>query len=59
LADKTGIPANVVNQSELTKLKGLDKELKGHVFGQEKAVEAVVKTLTRNRLSVIEKNKPI
>jgi len=59
LADKTWIPANVVNQSELAKLKLLDKELKWHVFGQDNAVQAVVKTLTRNRLSVIEKNKPI
>jgi ATP-dependent Clp protease ATP-binding subunit ClpA len=49
----------VVNQSELAKLKSLDKELKSHVFGQNIAVQAVVKTLTRNRLSVIEKNKPI
>jgi len=59
LADKTWIPANVVNQSELEKLKLLDKELKWHVHGQNNAVQAVVKTLTRNRLSVIEKNKPI
>jgi ATP-dependent Clp protease ATP-binding subunit ClpA len=29
------------------------------VFGQDEAVQAVVKTLTRNRLSVIEKPKPI
>jgi len=43
----------------LEKLKTLDQELKDHVFGQEDAVHAVVKTLTRNRLSVIEKNKPI
>jgi len=59
LADKTWIPSNVVNQSELEKLKLLDKELKGHVFGQDDAVLSVVKTLTRNRLSVIEKHKPI
>ena len=59
LADKTWVPANLVNQSEIEKLKWLDKALKWNVFGQEDAVNAVVKTLTRNRLSVIEKNKPI
>ncbi len=59
LADKTGVPANIVNQSEIEKLRALDKNLKWNVFGQEDAVNAVVKTLTRNRLSVIEKNKPI
>lgn len=59
LADKTWVPANIVNQSEIEKLRALDKNLKWNVFGQEEAVNAVVKTLTRNRLSVIEKNKPI
>ena len=59
LADKTWVPANIVNQSEIEKLRALDKNLKWNVFGQEDAVNAVVKTLTRNRLSVIEKNKPI
>lgn len=59
LADKTWVPANIVNQSEIEKLRTLDKNLKWNVFGQEDAVNAVVKTLTRNRLSVIEKNKPI
>jgi len=59
LADKTGIPANVVNQSEIEKLKMLTDSLKWQVFGQDDAVQAVVKTLTRNRLSVIEKHKPI
>ncbi|HOQ78760.1 MAG TPA: ATP-dependent Clp protease ATP-binding subunit [Candidatus Absconditabacterales bacterium] len=59
LADKTGIPANVVNQSEIEKLKMLADSLKGQVFGQDDAVQAVVNTLTRNRLSVIEKHKPI
>ena len=59
LADKTWVPANIVNQSEIEKLRALDKNLKWNVFGQDDAVNAVVKTLTRNRLSVIEKNKPI
>ena len=59
LSDKTWVPANIVNQSEIEKLKSLDQNLKWNVFGQEEAVNAVVKTLTRNRLSIIEKNKPI
>lgn len=59
LADKTGIPANVVNESEIERLRKLDSDLKSHIFGQDEAVDAIVKTLTRSRLSVIEKNKPI
>lgn len=59
LSEKTGIPVSVVNQSEIDRLKQLDRDLRKHILGQEEAVEAIVKTITRNRLSMIEKNKPI
>jgi len=59
LAEKTGIPANVVNESEIEKLKRLNEDLSNKIMGQENAVSVIVKTITRNRLSVIEKNKPI
>jgi ATP-dependent Clp protease ATP-binding subunit ClpC len=59
LSEKTGIPVSVVNQSEIDRLKQLDKDLRKHILGQEEAVEAIVKTITRNRLSMIEKTKPI
>jgi ATP-dependent Clp protease ATP-binding subunit ClpC len=59
LADKTGIPTNIVNEDEITKLKRLDNELKQEIIGQNDAVDTIVKTLIRSRLSVIKKNKPI
>lgn len=59
LADKIGIPANIVNESEIDKLRRLDLDLKQRILGQEEAVDAIVKTITRSRLSVVEKNKPI
>ncbi|MDO4713782.1 MAG: ATP-dependent Clp protease ATP-binding subunit [bacterium] len=59
LADKTGIPTNIVNEDEITKLKRLDTELKDQITGQNEAVDNVVKTLIRSRLSVIRKDKPI
>ncbi len=59
LADKLGIPSNIVNESDLEKLKRLDVSLKNHIVGQNEAVDAIVKTLTRSRLSVINKNKPM
>lgn len=59
LADKTWIPTNIVNEDEITKLKRLDIELKDQLIGQNEAVDNVVKTLIRSRLSVIRKNKPI
>ena len=59
LADKTGIPTNIVNEDEITKLKRLDHELKEEIIGQNDAVDTIVKTLIRSRLSVIKKDKPI
>ena len=59
LADKTGIPTNIVNESEIEKLRRLDEQLKKNIVGQDEAVEAIVKTLTRSRLSVIKYTKPI
>ena len=59
LAEKTGIPVNIVNEDEITKLKRLKNILQKSMIGQEEAVNAVVKTLTRSRLSMIESKKPI
>lgn len=59
LADKTWIPTNIVNEDEISKLKRLDTELKEQIIGQNDAVNAIVKTLIRSRLSVIRKDKPI
>ncbi len=59
LADKTGIPTNIVNESEIDKLRRLSEELKKNIIGQDEAVDAIVKTLTRSRLSVIKYTKPI
>lgn len=59
LADKTGIPTNIVNENEIEKLRRLNSELKKNIVGQDEAVDAVVKTLTRSRLSVVRYTKPI
>ncbi len=59
LSDKIGIPTDVVSESEVHKLTRLNSDLKEKIIGQDEAVEAVVKTLQRSRLSVIERKKPI
>lgn len=59
LAEKTWIPVNIVSESEIVKLKRLKEALDTDVFGQNEAVQAVVKAITRNRMSVIKKDKPI
>ncbi len=48
-----------MNEDEITKLKRLDSDLKNQIIGQDEAVDSIVKTLIRSRLSVIRKNKPI
>lgn len=59
LAEKTGIPVNIVNEDEISKLKRLKSTLKESLIWQDEAVDAVVRTLTRSRLSMIDKHKPI
>lgn len=59
LADKIGVPAHMVTESETEKLKRLESDLSGSIVGQKEAVDAVVKSIKRNRLSVVQKNKPI
>jgi ATP-dependent Clp protease ATP-binding subunit ClpC len=59
LADKTGVPTSVVTESEITKLQRLKAHLSTKLLWQDEALNAVVKTLQRSRLSVVERNKPI
>lgn len=48
-----------MTESEISKLQRLQAQLSEKIVGQDEAVQAVVKTLQRSRLSVVEKNKPI
>lgn len=57
--DKLGLPIDKVTKSEMVKLKELENKLKKYIFGQDEAVNAVVKAIRRNRISVVEKTRPI
>ena len=59
LAEKIWVPSDHVTASEVEKLRRLEAGLSGQILGQEDAVKAVVHAMKRNRLSVIQKNKPI
>lgn len=59
LSDKTWIPAHVVTESEVTKLLRLEQDLQKQIVWQKNAISAVVKTLQRSRLSLVEKDGPI
>lgn len=53
------IPKQTVEKSEGTKLKHLEKELKAKVFGQDQAVEEVVRCIKLSRAGLNEENKPV
>lgn len=53
------IPVMQVTQTEVDKLKTLEAEIKKGVFGQEKAVSAVVKAIRSSRAGFSEGEKPV
>ncbi len=55
----TGIPASSITEKEFEKLSKLEETLKGHVVGQDKAVNAVVRAIKRGRVGVSSKRKPV
>ncbi|MBS8121537.1 ATP-dependent Clp protease ATP-binding subunit [Candidatus Vampirococcus lugosii] len=59
LSMKTGIPKSKLNESELNKLKDLDTLIKKDLVGQDEAVQSLVNYIKRNRISVIDRQKPI
>lgn len=59
LSDKMGIPADIINESEIEKLMSLRKTFDNEIFWQWEAVEKIIKAIQKSRLTVIPKNKPI
>lgn len=59
LADKLGIPLTQISESEIKRLAVLDTHLKSKILGQDEAVMQIVKAVRRNRLSAVQRNKPI
>tara|TARA_R110000772_G_scaffold17946_1_gene49762 strand:- start:13102 stop:15603 length:2502 start_codon:yes stop_codon:yes gene_type:complete len=55
----TGIPVNNMSTEETKKLINMDKDIKKHVIGQDRAIDKVVKAIKRNRLGIKDKSKPI
>jgi ATP-dependent Clp protease ATP-binding subunit ClpA len=53
------IPERSVGESEKDKLKGLEEKLRGRIFGQDEAVNAVVKAVKRSRAGFRADNKPV
>lgn len=59
IADMAQIPLRTVNSTDREKLKNLEEELKSVVFGQDEAIEMVVKAIRRSRAGLGKPNRPI
>lgn len=53
------IPADTISSDDKTKLLKLDSELKSKVYGQNSAIEDIVKAIKRHRVGFSPSNKPI
>ncbi|MBQ9937339.1 MAG: ATP-dependent Clp protease ATP-binding subunit [Oscillospiraceae bacterium] len=54
----TGIPASKIEQNERAKLSSLKERLSEKIIGQDKAVDAVVRAITRNRAGLSPRKRP-
>ena len=55
----TGIPISQMGASDIERLKDMGNRLQAKVIGQDKAVEAVARSIRRNRAGFDEGNRPI
>lgn len=53
------IPEQSVSTDDIEKLKNLDKVLKGKIFGQNEAIDSIVKSIKRSRAGFNEEEKPV
>lgn len=53
------IPEKTVSDSETSKLKNLENELKKQIFGQENAIHMVTEAVKRSRAGFRDANKPV
>ena len=59
LSKTCNIPKMTVAADETTKLRTLDKEIKSQLYGQDKAVDDIVRAIKISRAGLLEDNKPI
>lgn len=53
------IPENNVSVNELDRLKNLDDELKKNIYGQDEAIDTIVRAIKRSRAGFNEEQKPV
>ena len=55
----TKIPASRIREQEFQRLSQLEQRLKGHIIGQDQAIDAVSAAVRRNRVGISPKHKPV
>ena len=55
----SGVPVHKMAQAENIKLKELKTDLEHTIIAQDKAIEKLIKAITRNRIGLRDPNKPI
>ena len=55
----TKIPASKIKAQEYQQIKGLADRLKGHIVGQDEAVDAVSRAIRRSRVGISPKKRPV
>ena len=59
LSKTCNIPKATVETDEIAKLKVLDKKIKDNLYGQDQAVDEIVKSIKISRAGLLDDNKPI
>ena len=59
IAEKYGISSKVLSKSEIEFLSDLENQLNKEIIWQEHAVKEIVNAIIRNKLSPLERNRPI
>ncbi len=59
IAEKYGISSKVLSKSEIEFLTDLENQLNKEIVWQEHAVKEIVNAIIRNKLSPLERNRPI
>lgn len=59
LSKTCNIPKVTVETDEIAKLKVLDKSIKADLYGQDQAVDEIVKAIKISRAGLLDDNKPI
>ena len=55
----TKIPASKIKAQEYAQISGLADRLRGHIVGQDEAVDAVAKAIRRHRVGISPKKRPV